>query len=94
MTTLWTSSFAGPGTEGFKSSTLRINKLSPDDLGSYTCRANNKLGRAEQVIRVEQDWTPNCEQDCVWEDEIYDSPGNTVTANILLILLPSIRALM
>ena len=46
------------------------------------------------MIKVEQDWTPNCEQDCVWEDEIYDSPGNTVTANILLILLPSIRALM
>ena len=92
MTTLWTSSFAGPGTEGFKSSTLRINKLSPDDLGSYTCRANNKLGRAEQVIRVEQDWTPNCEQDCVWEDETYNKSSSLV-ANLLL-LLSSIRALM
>jgi len=85
--------YKGPGTDGFKSSTLRINKLTPEDLGSYTCRANNKLGRAEQVIKVEQDWTPNCEQDCVWEDETYNK-SSSVLANLLLLLLSSIRALM
>ena len=83
---------AGPGTEGFKSSTLRINKLHPEDLGSYTCRANNKLGRAETVIKVERDWSQNCERNCVWEEEVYDNAGRTLTTNILSIILSAIMA--
>jgi len=85
--------YRGPGTEGFKSSTLRIVKLSPDDLGSYTCRANNKLGRAEQVIKVEREWSQNCEQNCVWEEQIYDNKSYNLTANILTLLLSLIMAL-
>ena len=45
------------------------------------------------MIKVEQDWTPNCEQDCVWEDETYNK-SSSVLANLLLLLLSSIRALM
>lgn len=83
---------AGPGTEGFKSSTLRINKLHPEDLGAYTCRANNKLGRAETVIKVERDWSQNCERNCVWEEEVYDNAGQTLTTSILAIILSALLA--
>ena len=86
------SIIAGPGTEGFKSSTLRINKLHPEDLGAYTCRANNKLGRAETVIKVERDWSQNCERNCVWEEEVYDNAGRSLTANILSIILSALMA--
>ena len=84
--------YRGPGTEGFKSSTLRINKLHPEDLGAYTCRANNKLGRAETVIKVERDWSQNCERNCVWEEEVYDNAGQTLTTSILAIILSALLA--
>ena len=81
--------YRGPGTEGFKSSTLRINKLHPEDLGAYTCRANNKLGRAETVIKVERDWSQNCERNCVWEEEVYDN-ASSLSTNFLTILIISV----
>ena len=86
------SIIAGPGTEGFKSSTLRINKLHPEDLGAYTCRANNKLGRAETVIKVERDWSQNCERNCVWEEEVYDNAGHSPSTSILAIILSALLA--
>ena len=84
------SILAGPGTEGFKSSTLRINRLHPEDLGAYTCRANNKLGRAETVIKVERDWSQNCERNCVWEEDVFDNASWSLSSNILTILLSAI----
>ena len=40
------------GSDGFTSSTLRVNRLRPGDLGAYTCTANNKLGRTRHIITV------------------------------------------
>ena len=40
------------GGDGFTSSTLRVNRLRPEDLGAYTCTANNKLGRTTHIITV------------------------------------------
>lgn len=56
--------YKGPGSDGFTSSTLRINRLTPNDIGEYTCTANNKLGQARHTIKIENQWNPNCEQDC------------------------------
>ena len=84
------SIIAGPGTEGFKSSTLRINRLHPEDLGAYTCRANNKLGRAETVIKVERDWSQNCERNCVWEEDVFDNASWSLTTNFLAIVLSAL----
>ena len=46
------SIYRGPAAGGFSSSTLRVSRLRPEDLGAYTCTANNKLGRANHVITV------------------------------------------
>ena len=49
------SIYRGPAAGGFSSSTLRVSRLRPEDLGAYTCTANNKLGRANHVITVCRD---------------------------------------
>jgi hypothetical protein len=40
--------------------TVRVKKLSPRQLGVYTCRAQNKLGSAEREFLVTESYQPNC----------------------------------
>ena len=40
------------GSDGFTSSTLRVNRLRPEDLGAYTCSAANSLGTATASAEV------------------------------------------
>lgn len=60
------------GTDGFTSSSLRVNRLRPEDLGAYTCTANNKLGRTTHIITVRPD------TDHMWEEIITRLAVNTV----------------
>ena len=46
--------------DDFTETSVRIKKLGPRLLGSYTCRAQNKLGITEKEIVVEQTYEPNC----------------------------------
>merc|ERR1711915_766570 len=54
------SIYKGPGSDGLTTSNLKIKRLQPDQIGSYTCRAGNKLGQAETSFKVEQGWDINC----------------------------------
>lgn len=78
------SIYKGPGTDGLVSSNLRIKALQEDNLGTYTCRAGNKLGQAETKFIVENSWEVNCEIGHCG----YSSSTSSVTATILPLSLP------
>jgi len=86
------SIYRGPAAGGFSSSTLRVSRLRPEDLGAYTCTANNKLGRANHVITIENQWSPNCEQDCEWEQEAA-SPAPSHALPCVVVVLSLVAAL-
>jgi len=82
------------GSDGFTSSTLRVNRLRPGDLGAYTCTANNKLGRTRHIITIEQSWSPNCEQDCEWEDEFVSGGAQGLGLSVVMVtIIPAILCL-
>ena len=47
-------------TDDFTETSVRIKKLTPRQLGTYVCRAQNKLGSAEREINVVQQYEPDC----------------------------------
>lgn len=47
-------------TDDFTETSVKIKSLGVRQLGSYFCRAQNKLGSGEQEIVLEQSYTPNC----------------------------------
>lgn len=47
-------------TDDFTETSVRIKKLNPRQLGTYVCRAQNKLGSAEREINVVQQYEPDC----------------------------------
>ena len=69
------------GTDGFTSSSLRVNRLRPEDLGAYTCTANNKLGRTTHIITVRPGGLPlilTTDTDHMWGEVITRLAVNTV----------------
>jgi len=89
--------YKGPGADGLVSSNLRIKSLQAENLGTYTCRAHNKLGQADAKFIVENSWEVNCELGHCG----YSSSGNILSLDrpahylpILIILLSCLSHLM
>jgi len=53
--------YKGPGSDGHITSNLRIKALRDENLGTYICRAGNKLGQADLEFVVETQWDCNSE---------------------------------
>lgn len=80
------SIYKGPGADGLTINNLRINRLQGDQLGTYICRASNKLGQADTSFQVERSWEVNCD---IGDCDIYGSSAPSVfsTLNLVLVLL-------
>jgi len=75
--------YKGPGTDGHVTSNLRIKALRDENLGTYVCRAGNKLGQADTSFIVENSWEVNCEiGNCDYNS------ANWLSFSPLLLLLP------
>lgn len=46
--------------DDFTETSVRVKKLGPRQLGSYFCRAQNKLGSSEREFVVSETYEPNC----------------------------------
>ena len=66
--------------DDFTETSVRIKKLSPRQLGTYVCRAQNKLGSAEREIVVVQQYEPDC---IIGLCDRYTSAGYRLTGDSL-----------
>ena len=46
--------------DDFIETSVRVRSLEPRTLGSYFCKAQNKLGQTEKQMNVSETYTPNC----------------------------------
>ena len=46
-------------------------------------------------FQIEQSWSPNCEQDCEWEDEYVSGGSRGLTTNVVIVtIIPAILGLL
>lgn len=79
------SIYQSPGVDGLVISNLRIKSLGEDNLGTYTCQAGNRLGKAETKFIVENSWEVNCELgNCDFNS------ASSILASLFSIILPAL----
>jgi len=84
------SIFKGLETDGLTTSNLKIKRLQGDQLGTYICRAGNKLGQSEASFQVEQGWEVNCD---IGNCDIYNSVSTLFLSSEVFLSLTLLMAL-
>ena len=52
-----------------------------------TC--NNNDIEEHNIFQIDQTWTPNCEQDCEWEDEFLSAGSEKLRNNVVFVTIIS-----